>query len=244
MKAVAIIQARMGSTRLPGKVLCDIEGRTMLARVVSRAARAQSLDQVVVATTVEPKDQAVIEEVAKLDVPCHRGSVDDVLDRYYQVAQVYQPSIVVRITADCPLTDPAIIDRVVETLQECFDDVAYVSNTQPTRTFPRGLAVEAFRFDVLQKAWQDDKDPAWREHVTPYIYRHPEQFCVIGVAHDEDLSHLRWTVDTREDLAFIREVYASLERDDFAWTDVLALLERQPELQGINQHVRQKMVPP
>lgn len=242
MKIVGIIQARMGSTRLPGKVLLDLAGEPMLARVVSRAQRASKVDEVVVATTTEPGDEPIVRICRSRGWPCFRGSERDVLDRYYRAAIEHGADCVVRITSDCPLIDPEVIDLVVgELLQKGLTD--YASNTLPPRTFPRGLDVEAVRFEALDRAWRQDENPAWREHVTPYIHRHPEEFALRAVTNDQDYSHMRWTVDTPADLVFIRRIYDHFGHDRFSWRDVVALLEEHPAWVEINQDVVQKTVP-
>ena len=243
MKIVAIIQARTGSTRLPGKVLLDLSGEPMLVRVVNRVQRAQAIDRVVVATTTQPPDNAIVELCATRGWAFFRGSEDDVLDRYYQAAVANHADVVVRITSDCPLMDPAIVDRVVQAILEHQAALGYACNFLPQRTFPRGLETEVMRFDALERAWREDTNPAWREHVTPYIQRHPELFRFHGVANDRDLSHLRWTVDTAEDLEFVRRIYGHFGHDRFSWQDVLSLLEEHPEWMEINQRVVQKQVP-
>lgn len=240
MKTVAIIQARMGSTRLPGKVLRDLAGKPVLAHVVARCQRATLLDQVVVATTDQPDDDAIVSLCKQHDWSNFRGSQDDVLDRYYQAAQHYKADVVARITSDCPLIDPEVIDQVVQAFQA--NDCDYASNTLPPRNYPRGLDVEVFSFDTLSNAWQEDKDPAWREHVTPYIYRHPEIFTLHVVTNDIDYSHMRWTVDTPEDLAFVQKIYESFHGHDFSWRDVLHLLNQHPEWLEINRNIQQKEV--
>lgn len=240
MKVVAIVQARMGSTRLPGKVLHGIAGETMLARVVRRVQQATLLDGVVVATTTREQDQVIVAECARLAVPVFRGDEEDVLDRAYRAAEAHRARVPVRVTADCPLIAPDIIDRVVHEFQERQPEVDYASNVWPRRTFPRGLDVEVMRFDVLERAWREDTDPAWREHVTPYIWRNPSLFRLHGVMDEVDRSHLRWTVDTHEDLAFVRRIYEHLGHDRFSWREVLAVLEEHPEWLEINRHVRQK----
>ena len=242
MKIVAIIQARMGSTRLPGKVLLDLAGEPMLARVVHRVQRAASLQEVIVATTVQPADDTISQLCAARGWPCARGSQDDVLARYYQAALASQADVVVRITSDCPLIEPDVIDQVVGALLAGQPEVDYASNVQPPRTFPRGLDVEVIRFDALERAWREDVDPAWREHVTPYLYRHPERFRIHGVFNAVDLSHLRWTVDTPEDLELVRRIYGYFDDDAFSWHDVLALLEQHPGWLEINRTVEQKAV--
>ena len=242
MRVIAIIQARMGSTRLPGKVLLDLAGEPVLARVVNRSQRATMLDEVVIATTTESRDEAIVELCSSRGWAHFRGSEDDVLDRYYQAAKKHHADIVVRITSDCPLIEPEIIDLVV---QELLKDgsLDYVSNTLPPRTFPRGLDVEAMTFKTLERAWQEDKNSAWREHVTLYIYRNPEKFNIKAITNDKDLSHMRWTVDTLEDLRFVRYIYDHFGHDYFSWHDVLDLLEEHPEWLEINKNVKQKEVP-
>lgn len=242
MRVVAIIQARMGSTRLPGKVMTDLGGEPVLARVVARARKARLLDEVVVATTGLEADNVIVDFCAARGWPCFRGSEEDVLDRYFRAATAFGADIVVRITSDCPLIEPEVIDLVVQRFLDG-GSVDYASNTLPPRTFPRGLDVEVMAFAALATAWREDDNPAWREHVTPYIYRHPEKFRLLSVTNEEDYSHMRWTVDTAEDLAFVRKIYEHFGAQDFAWRDVLRLLEDHPEWLEINRHVRQRQVP-
>lgn len=238
MKTVAIIQARMGSTRLPGKVLMDVGGSTMLARVVERTRRARGIDAVVVAATIDRRDDAILAECRSLDVPVTRGSEEDVLDRYHRAAAEHHADPVVRITSDCPLLEPAVLDQTLDAFREGHPD--YASNVLE-RTFPQGLDVEVMRRDALERAWRAAKQPYERVHVTPYIYQHPDAFRLLAVRADGDYSGYRWTVDTAEDLAFVREIYSRLGRDgQFGWRDVLDLLRREPRLAEINRHVRQK----
>jgi spore coat polysaccharide biosynthesis protein SpsF len=242
VKVVGIIQARMGSTRLPGKVLLDLAGEPMLARVVNRVRRAQTLDEVVVATTMQPADDAIVRLCAERGWPCFRGSEEDVLDRYYRAAVAHQTDIVVRITSDCPLIEPEIVDRVVREFLDLQPSVDYACNVLPQRTFPRGLDTEAMRFDVLEQVWREDLNPAWREHVTPYIHRNPDLFRIHGVVNEVDYSDMRWTVDTPEDLAFVRRIYDHFGHNRFSWREVLAVLAEHPEWLEINRHVQQKTV--
>ena len=238
MKIVAIIQARMGSTRLPGKALKDIHGRTMLARVVRRAGRSALINNLVVATTEKKADDAIVSECDSLGISCFRGSEDDVLDRYYQAAMAFSADSIVRITSDCPLIDPEIIDNVVLAFLNNGPD--YASNTIES-TYPRGLDVEAFTFDALKKAWCDASEDFQHVHVTPYIYQHPEQFKILSVSGEENWSNYRWTVDTREDLMLVRAVYEMIDKDDrFSWKDVLELFKNKPNLAEVNRHIRQK----
>jgi spore coat polysaccharide biosynthesis protein SpsF len=240
MNVVAIIQARIGSTRLPGKVLMDLLGEPMLARVVARTLRAKMVDEVVVATTTETTDDALAEFCEALGWKCFRGSQDDVLDRYYRAAQFFGAQVVVRITSDCPVIDSEVIDQTVRGYLDV--NVDYCANFLPTHTYPRGLEVEVFSFAALARAWQEDRNPSWREHVTEYILRNPSRFAIAGVGAGRDLSSHRWTVDTAEDFLFVTRVYEHFGHDRFTWTDVLQLVADRPELAALNQHVKQKVV--
>lgn len=237
-KVVAIIQARMGSTRLPGKVLMDICGQTMLEHVVRRTQKARLIDEVVVATTPHQSDLPVVEECRRLNVACFLGSEDDVLDRYNRAAEAHAADVVVRITSDCPLIDPAESDRVVRAFLDCRPD--YASNVL-RRTYPRGLDTEVMPAATLAHAWLEARESYERVHVTPYIYGHPETFTLLSVTGSEDNSGHRWTVDAPEDLQFIRDVYSRLSgRDAAGWRDVLSIVERNSQLSEINQCVRHK----
>jgi len=240
---VAIIQARTASTRLPGKVLMDLAGEPMLARVLRRTLRATTLDEVVVATTIQPADDAIAAICLARGWKYFRGSEDDVLDRYYQAAVEFNSEAIVRITSDCPLIDSDIVDRVVQEFLDRQPGVDYVSNALPKTTFPRGLDTEIMRFDVLKRAWFEDTNPLWREHVTPFILRHPDLFRLHGVVNDVDQSYMRWTVDTREDLELVRRIFASFGHDQFSWLDVVSLLTKNSQWLRLNQHVKQKTVP-
>lgn len=240
MKVVAIIQARMGSSRLPGKVLMDIAGRSMLARVVERVQRAPGIHEVVVATTVAPADDAVAAEAGRLGVTCFRGSEQDVLDRYYQCAQAHAAQVIVRVTADCPLLDPEVTGHVVAAFLEHRPD--YASNTLE-RTYPRGLDTEVFSMDALTRAWREALQPHQREHVTPYFYENPDVFRLLPVPETSggEFSVHRWTVDTPADLELVRTVYALLGAEaSLSWHQVVALFIHRPHLLEINAHVEQK----
>lgn len=238
MKVVAIVQARMGSTRLPGKVLEDIGGQPMLARVVRRAQRATLVDQVVVATTGNKADKAIVAECARLNVPAFRGDEEDVLDRTYQAAAAHGAEAVVRITSDCPLIEPEIVDRVVDAFLKTRPD--YASNFLE-RTYPRGLDTEVMTCTALESAWREAQEPYQRVHVTPYLYQHPHKFNLLSVMNDTNYASHRWTVDTQEDLDFVREVYSRLGNGDgITWTQVLDLLAREPKLLQLNRAIRQK----
>lgn len=240
MKTLAIVQARMGSSRLPGKVLMDLAGETVLARVVRRSARAVLVDQIVVATSSSSIDDAVVSECVRLGVEYFRGSESDVLDRYYRCSQAFCASAVVRITADCPVIDPALVDLTIRAFRQ--DPCDYASNAI-LPGYPRGLDVEVFTMSALSRAWHEARKSYEREHVTPYFYEHSELFRLVSVNAECDHSDLRWTLDTVEDLELLRAIYAKLgKRDHFCWEDVLQIVECEPELSLINSHVVQKAV--
>ncbi|MBW1645657.1 MAG: DegT/DnrJ/EryC1/StrS family aminotransferase, partial [Deltaproteobacteria bacterium] len=245
LNRVAIVQARMGSTRLPGKVLKKLCGRPVLLHVVERLRACRRLDGIVVATTDQPADNIIVDLCRQEGIACCRGSETDVLDRYRQAAREQGAEIVVRITADCPLLDPGLVDRMLAAFAAQAPPAAYLSNTL-RRTFPRGLDVEIFTAAALARAWREARSPAEREHVTPYIYRHPELFRLANYEHEVDLAAHRWTLDTPADWELIAAVYRQLYRPDklFGMTEVLALLERQPQLAGLNRQVRQKETGP
>jgi spore coat polysaccharide biosynthesis protein SpsF len=236
-KIVGIIQARMGSSRLPGKVLADISGHPMLWHVVGRTRSAQTLDQVVVATTTEPADDVIAAFCRECGVDCFRGGEEDVLDRYYRAARTHAAEAVVRITSDCPLIDPEIVDKTVRAFLAEQPD--YASNGV-VRTYPRGLDTEVMTVSALEAAWREARQPYQRTHVTPYIYENPDRFRILSVTGDQDYSAYRWTVDTPEDLELVRAVYAEFEGDSFLLNDVVMLMEREPDLTQINRSVVQK----
>lgn len=241
---VTIIQARMGSSRLPGKVLLDIEGKPMLHRDLDRNLAAKTVDQVVVATTVKPADDQIVASVEGYDprVSTYRGSEDDVLDRYYQAAKQAKADIVVRITSDCPLVDPDIIDEVVQLL---LDDPSldYAANVLGDLTYPRGLDVQACTFAAMEKMWNVATEAEDREHVTLYLRKHPEEFKTAQVQSPVNLSEHRWTVDEEDDLKLVREIYKRLlsTKPDFRMQDIVQLFEQEPALFNINHHVQQKL---
>lgn len=232
MKTVALIQARMTSTRLPGKIMADLGGKPLLARVVERVRRAQTLDLVVVATTDRLTDDSVMQFCEVSNTPYFRGDENDVLDRFYRAAKHFGADVIARLTADCPLLDPAVIDRVVRAFHT--GEYDYVSNTL-VPSYPDGLDTEVFSWRALERAWNEARLPSEREHVTPYIWKHPELFRLGGVKHDVNLSELRWTVDEPRDLELVRRVYAYLaNQPDFGMADVLALFQQHPELNEVN----------
>ena len=230
----------MGSSRLPGKVLMDLGGEMVLGRVVRRLQRSRHISKIVVATTTVPADEVIVAECDRLEVLCFRGSEHDVLDRYYQAARANAADAVVRITSDCPLIDPELVDETVEVFGDKHAD--YASNVFP-RTYPRGLDTEVFSFDALDRAWREAREAHQREHVTPYLYEHPQIFKLASLSGAADYSRYRWTLDTREDLELLRAIYSRFHgRDDFSWQEVLRLMEREPELAELNSQVLQKSV--
>ena len=256
-RVIAIIQGRMSSSRLPGKILADIAGQPMLQRVFIRTSRAAIVTETIFATTTDPSDDPVAEYCEFSGIPFTRGSLYDVLDRYYQTAKRAKANVVVRITADCPVIDPALIDDVVNTLLE--GEYDFVCNRLPPpwhRTYPIGLDVEACAFKVLEKAWKEANEPQHREHAMPYFYEgvelsaisrqlsvgiSPRGFRIALLNHTTDFGDYRWTVDTPEDLEFMRRVYERFDgHDDFTWKELLDLVHNEPQLMQINAGVKHK----
>lgn len=239
-RVVAIIQARLGSSRLPGKTLAEIGGRPMLAHVLERVAAVPGVDDVVVATTVNPLDDHLVTFVKGLDLACVRGSEDDVLDRFHTALARHPADVIVRVTPDCPLLDPAVTGLVLAEYLRREGRVDYVSNVHPP-TYPDGLDTEVFSRAALETAWREAHLASDREHVTTYVWRQPNRFRLANVGHSEDLSALRWTVDTAADLEFVRRVYdwlAPTGASYFGMAEVLELLRRRPELQALNAGLR------
>lgn len=230
-KVVAIIQARMGSTRLPGKVLMDIAGKPMLWHVIERVKGCKKIDSIVVATTSREEDKAVVELTKECGVETFAGSEEDVLDRYYQAAKKFDADPVVRITADCPVIDPQIVDEVINKYTEGGYDVCGLSGK-----FPDGLDVSIFSFNALEDTWRNAKLPSEKEHVGPYMGKHPEKFKLGEYVKFDNLGHYRWSVDEERDLRFIQEIFSRLYKpgDIFLTGDILNLLEREPDLLKIN----------
>lgn len=260
----------MGSSRLPGKILLDIAGKPMIQHVIERTRRANSLDAVVVATTTDPSDDPVAAFAAAMGFPCTRGSLHDVLDRYYQAAKTHQADIIVRITGDCPLIDPNVIDRTVQLVTNPQPSPAdFACNRLPPpfgRSFPIGLDVEVCTFAALEQAWSEASETFHREHVMPFLYEgthfapktgnQPDShastfftdyglsqrsFRIAQLHHHPDYGSLRWTVDTPQDLEFVREIFARLpDKTSFTWYDVLQIVRESPELVEINAGIRHK----
>jgi len=239
MNVVAIIQARMGSTRLPGKVLHLLKGRSVLSHVIERVTMAREVDSIVVATTEKPEDDLIVDEAKYCGAAVFQGSEHDVLSRYYHSAKESSADVIVRITSDCPVIDPEVISTIVRMYKGQHCD--YISNTLK-RSFPRGLDAEVFSFESLDRAYQNAKHAEQREHVTPFIYQNPSLFKIASYECDHDYSEHRWTLDTSEDFMLIERIYEHLydENPLFNWHSVLDLVQRYPELPLINAHIEQK----
>lgn len=240
-RVVCIIQARMGSTRLPGKVLRPILGHPMLRWVVHRLERSRLIDDIVVATTEGDNDTPIAELCTAEGWNLFRGSEDDVLDRYHRAATQFNADTVIRVTSDCPAIDPQVVDYVTAAHLGAAPAVDYTSNTLE-RTYPRGLDCEVFSYQTLQRAWQDAESIPAREHVTYHIYNHPQQFTLHNVRNAVDYSDHRWTVDTPEDFALITRIYEHFGHGDFRWQEVLPLLVLNPDWVALNRHIEQKRV--
>ena len=239
MEITAIIQARMGSTRLPGKSMLPLAGIPLIQHVVQRVQAASAIHQTVVATTEAAADDPLAAFLAKIGVPVFRGDENNVLKRYADAARYFGGHAIVRVTGDDPLKDPLVLDQVIARFIDAGGACDYVSNNNPP-TFPEGMDVEIFSTEALLAIEQLATTDFEREHVTAYFYRHSDQFRCLNVANSEDLSHHRWTLDTREDLDFFQAVLKEFNHSERVpnMQDVLALLGRKPELTAINAHVR------
>jgi spore coat polysaccharide biosynthesis protein SpsF len=240
-KTAAIIQARMGSTRLPGKVMKDLKGKSVLWHVIERVKQAKNIDQIIIATTTHKRDKIIFDKAKKWGVKAYQGSEEDVLARYYGAANKYEVNTVIRITSDCPLIDPQVIDEIVEYYHN--NDYTLVTNAGDDlnkRTYPRGLDTEVFSFDVLEKAYNKAEKKYQREHVTPYIYENYND--ILYYKNNEDLSNYRITLDTKEDFELIKVLYDKLYqgKHDFYLKDIIEVFKKNPELININKKVEQK----
>jgi spore coat polysaccharide biosynthesis protein SpsF (cytidylyltransferase family) len=232
MKNMLIIQARTGSSRMPDKVLNKLCGKPMLQHIVERTMQSRNIDYVMVATTIKEEDGRIEKVCKKIGVDCYRGAEDDVLDRYYQAAKKYYPQNIVRITADCPLADPVLIDEIIDI--HVNGNYDYTSNTL-AETYPDGLDVEVFTFSALKEAWKNAKLASEREHVTPYI-KYKGNFKRFSVELSPSLADKRWTVDTQRDFEMVKQIYHALYREDkvFLMNDVLRYLKENHGIEEIN----------
>ncbi|MEB3828476.1 glycosyltransferase family protein [Phormidium sp. CCY1219] len=241
MKTVIITQARMTSTRLPGKVLKRVLGKPLLEYQLERLRRVKLADEIVIATTTNQTDDPIVDLCDRLSVAYFRGSEEDVLERYYQAATAHQADVVVRVTSDCPLIDPQVIDTAIDYYLQNQPTYDYVSNCIK-RTYPRGMDTEVFSSSVLEQAFLEATAQPDREHVTPFLYRQPERYCLGYVTYSEDCSHHRWTVDTPEDFELIQKIIEAVypDRPKFTLEDCLKLLQQHPKWYLINSQIAQK----
>ncbi|MBN18934.1 MAG: acylneuraminate cytidylyltransferase [Chloroflexi bacterium] len=228
-----IIQARMGSSRLPGKVMMKLDNsQPILYYVIKQHQFCNLVDKIVVATTELESDDIIAEFTHNMEVDCFRGNSTNVLDRYYQCAKKYNFSIIIRVTADNPFNDPQVVDKVVEEFKS--KDYDYITNSLP-RTFPQGISVEIFSFDVLEKAWNNAKLPSEKEHVTPYIYNHPDDFKISNFRYEKDFSNIRCTVDRDNDYKLTKIIASEIKKSPILVSDILNLFKEKPELFEINK---------
>jgi len=238
MSVNAIIQARCGSTRFPNKVFADINGKPLLWHVVTRLKYSDLIDDIIVATTVNAKDDVIETWCKNENVKCFRGSEDDVLDRYYQASLAFPSDYVVRVTADDPFKEPGVIDQVIGKLIN--ENLDLVTDNFPP-SFPEGLDCEAFTFEILRTMALNATDPFEREHVTQYVYRNPDRFKIGNVSSDIPLSHLRWTIDNTEDYLMVKEIYNKRNKDSndiLLMDEILSILKENPDIENINSGVK------
>lgn len=243
-KITAIVQARMGSTRLPGKVMKHLQNKPVLWHVHNRLSFAKKINKIIIATTILKEDDIIKSFCEDNNISFFRGSAENVLSRYFLTAQKFHCENIIRVTSDCPLIDPAILDFMIEEFfraKNTHQNIDYLSNSLQ-RTFPRGLDAEIFTFKALEKTFNEANEPYEKEHVTPYIYQHPKLFKLKNYSFNKDYSNLRWTLDTQEDFELIKEIYADLYNQNkiFLFDDILALIEKKPYLKKFNAGIKQK----
>lgn len=234
-KIDCIIQARMGSTRLPGKVMMKVDKtNTILSHVINQLKNSKKIDRLIIATTDLQEDDIIVNHAKILKTDLFRGNAVDVLDRYYQCAKKFSFSTIIRITSDCPLTDPTIVDEIISNFINNKNSFDYASNVHPQRTFPHGSDIEIFTFKALQTAWKEAKKSSEREHVTPYIYNN-QKFKLFNHTSKNDLSNFRWTVDYLEDLELVRQIISRIQARPILIKDIITLMSENPKLKKINQ---------
>ncbi|OMC89147.1 acylneuraminate cytidylyltransferase [Viridibacillus sp. FSL H7-0596] len=241
MTVLAIIQARMGSTRLPGKILKQVNGKALLAYQLERVGKSKFIDQIVIATTIDQKDDQIVEFCIQYGVDYYRGSENDVLARYYEAAEQFDGDIIVRLTSDCPIIDPVVIDETINYYIDHSSEFDYVSNTIE-RTYPRGLDTEVFSRDALEKSNEKAKLERDREHVTAFMYSNPQIFRIGSISNTQNLENHRWTVDTAEDFQLVDLILSNLYSKNqlFYMSDVIELLDKHPDWVQLNSHIEQK----
>ena len=241
MKKLIIVQARMTSTRLPGKVMEIVCDKPLLEHLINRLKTIRSADQIVIATTVNETDNQIVSLCKKLDTLYYRGSEEDVLGRYYEAAVEYGGEVIIRITSDCPVIDPEVVDYLISFFTNNIGKYDYVSNTLE-RSYPRGMDAEIVSFKALKEAHFNAYDPFDREHVTPFIKKRPQQFRLYNILYKADMSRFRLTIDTSEDMELISKIFESLyyQNTFFSLKDMLDQMERTPKWETINAHVETK----
>ena len=241
MKPTVIIQARMTSTRLPGKVLMTILDKPLLGYLVERIQRASLVENIVIATTDDSSADPIVNFCADNGIDCVQGDTEDVLSRYYLAATTFAADPIIRITGDCPVIDPDVVDKTLKHYLTHYPKYEYVSNILD-RKYPRGMDTEVFSFKTLEKVHQTATKQYDREHVTAHFYTNPDQYNISGVSNDEDLSAHRWTVDTKEDLELIKKIIETLypQKPEFTLDDIIELLKQNPKWSTINRNVKQK----
>ncbi|MCP3028398.1 cytidylyltransferase domain-containing protein [Halobacillus sp. A5] len=241
MKVTAIIQARMGSTRLPGKVLKRVMDRPLLDFQLERIRMSALLDEIIIATTTKPEDDVLAEFAQNHSIQVYRGSEQDVLSRYFEAAQYYGADVIVRLTSDCPIIDAAVIDQVIQAFTKHKGTCKYASNTV-ARTYPRGMDTEVLSMPALKRCFDEARSLSEREHVTSYIHHHPDEFSICSVRLKQDESHHRWTVDTHEDFQLMKRMISHLYPNNphFTFEDALEVVKQYPEWALINSHIDQK----
>lgn len=241
LRCVILVQARMGSTRLPGKVLKEVLEKPLLQYLIDRLKKVELADEVVIATTTHDEDDEIVDFCLAEEIPLFRGKSEDVLDRFYAAAHAFKADVIVRITADCPLIDPKLIDQVIQFYLDHYPKYDYVSNSH-VRSFPIGMDTEVFSFKALKEAYTEGNLNEEREHVTPFIYRRPSRYVKHLIIHEPSLAHFRLTVDTEEDFELVKllieEIYP--KNRDFSMGDILETLQKNPEWIKINGSVKQK----
>ncbi len=240
MNVVAIVQARMASSRLPGKVLKEIVGRPMLWHIINRVKKSKYINEVIVAATTDKKDDQIEEFAIKYNIGIYRGSENDIVDRFYNAAKNYNVDIIVRIWGDCPLIDPAIIDR---TMKEFLNNQADYANNFYPPTFPFGMNIEVYTFKTLEKIWKDTNNRFFREYPFEYIYENQTSLKTIFVKNDIDLSYIHWTVDYIEDFIVVTKIFKKLYKKNkvFHMADILKVIKKNSELKSINEGLKRNI---
>jgi len=243
MNVIVIVQARMGSTRLPGKIMKQVLGKTLLEYLLERLQRVKRCDAICVATTMKLQEQPILDTCYKMSVKTFRGSEEDVLERYFLAARELKADAVVRVTSDCPLIDPAEVDKLIGYYLANKDNYDFVADV-PGRSYPWGMSAEIFSFETLEVAHKNALSHSQREHVTPFIRMNPQMFRSGHVAYEEDQRDHRWTVDTLEDFQLVSKIIERLYpgKPDFTIKDILRLLEENSQWKNINNHVLQKTI--